>query len=159
MTRRVDLFKTQPALAKAMSDFSHQADALSLDKTLKHLVFIYSSYLNKCAFCLDMHVKEAKIDGERELRMMHIPVWRESQLFTENEKLVFELTHVLTKLGEEGISDSLYEKLTHHFSADEIGQLIYLIVIINSWNRIMIASKIKPGSFDKLYGLEKANLS
>ena len=159
MTNRVNLFKTQPALAKAMTEFSNKASQSSIDNTLKHFVYIYSSQLNHCAFCLDMHVKEAKIDGERDLRLLHIPIWRESQLFTDREKLVFELTYTLTRLAEDGIPDELYSKMQLQFSDDEIGQLILLIAVINSWNRLMIASKMKPGALDNLYGLDKANLS
>ncbi|UXN07259.1 carboxymuconolactone decarboxylase family protein [Bartonella sp. HY761] len=158
MSNRVNLFKTQPALAKAMTELSNKTSSSSIDNTLKHLVYIYSSQLNHCAFCLDMHVKEAKIDGERELRLLHIPIWRESTLFSEREKIALELTEQLTRLGKNGIEDELYSKMQLHFNDDEIGQLIFVIAVINSWNRLMIASKMTPGSLDHLYGLDKANL-
>ncbi|UXM96165.1 carboxymuconolactone decarboxylase family protein [Bartonella sp. HY329] len=158
MSNRVNLFKTQPALAKAMTELSNKTSGSSMDNTLKHLVYIYSSQLNHCAFCLDMHVKEAKIDGERELRLLHIPIWRESTLFSEREKIALELTEQLTRLGENGIEDELYSKMQLHFNDDEIGQLIFVIAVINSWNRLMIASNMTPGSLDHLYGLDKANL-
>ncbi|UXN04267.1 carboxymuconolactone decarboxylase family protein [Bartonella sp. HY406] len=158
MSNRVNLFKTQPALVKAMTELSNKTSDSSMDNTLKHLVYIYSSQLNHCAFCLDMHVKEAKIDGERELRLLHIPIWRESTLFSEREKIALELTEQLTRLGENGIEDELYSKMQLHFNDDEIGQLIFVIAVINSWNRLMIASKMTPGSLDHLYGLDKANL-
>ena len=108
MSNRVNHFKATPALAKALSELSMALGKTSLSPQLKHLIDIRVSQLNGCTFCLDMHVKEAKIDGERELRIYHLPVWRESPLFSAREKAALAFTEALTQIGVHGVSDALY---------------------------------------------------
>ena len=117
------------------------------------------SQLNGCAFCLDMHVKEAKIHGERELRLHHLAIWRESPLFDARERAAFAWAEVLTRIPAEGVSDAAFGELRTHFSDKEIADLTFAIMTINAWNRAGVAFLPTPGSADKLYGLEKANLS
>jgi alkylhydroperoxidase family enzyme len=105
-----------------------------------------------------MHVKEAKIHGERELRLYHIPVWRESPLFSEKERAALEWTEAVTKISE-GISDGLYEKVRAHLSEKEMSELTFAIGIINVWNRLNISSPTTPGSMDAMLGLTKAGLN
>src|SRR5678816_2008138 len=86
----------------------------SLSPTLNDLVHIRASQLNGCAFCLDMHVKEAKIHGERELRLYHVAIWRESPLFSEKERAALEWTETVTNLSSHGIPDELYRRVREH---------------------------------------------
>ncbi len=158
MTSRVNHFQTVPALAKAMSELSNTVGNTALEKSLKHLIDIRASQLNHCAFCLDMHVKQAKIDGERELRLHHVAIWRESPLFSAREKVAFALTEALTRIGEHGVDEALYAELRAHFSEVEISELTFKIAVINTWNRLMILSQMVPGALDSAYGLDRADL-
>ena len=102
---RFDYFHLSAALSKKYMDFGM---AFHMDKTLAVLVDIRASQLNGCAFCLDMHVKQAKLAGERELRLHHVAIWHESPLFTPKERAALAWTEVLTRIPAEGISDAAY---------------------------------------------------
>lgn len=106
-----------------------------------------------------MHVKEAKLHGERELRLYHIAVWRESPLFTSKERAALAWTEALTRIGSSGISDELYAEVREQFSEKELSTLTFRIMGINAWNRLNIAFHTVPGTHDKILGLEKAALA
>jgi AhpD family alkylhydroperoxidase len=159
MTQRLNHFETAPALTKALMDASMEAHKTSLDPLLKSLIDIRASQLNSCAFCLDMHIKQAKIKGERELRIYHVSIWRESTLFNAKEKAALALTDALTTLTETGISEELYHATKEHFSDVEISELTYSIGLINFWNRMQILALSQPGSQDAAFGLTKAGLN
>ncbi|PLR24675.1 carboxymuconolactone decarboxylase family protein [Pantoea endophytica] len=158
MTARVNHFKTVPTLVKAMSELSINVSNVSLETSLKHLVDLRASQLNQCAFCVDMHVKEAKLHGERELRLHHVAIWRESPLFTAKEKAALALTEALTRLGDNGIDEALYSEVRAHFSEVETSELTFCIAVINTWNRLMVLSQMTPGALDSAYGLDRADL-
>src|SRR6185437_15735160 len=102
---------------------SQASKAGSLGEKLLDLVNIRASQLNGCAFCLDMHVKEAKLHGERELRLYHVPIWRESPLFTPKERAALALTEALTHIAPTGISDELYAEVREQFGEKELAAL------------------------------------
>lgn len=158
MTARVNHFNTVPTLVKTMSDLSMNVSNVSLETSLKHLVDLRASQLNQCAFCVDMHVKEAKLHGERELRLHHVAIWRESPLFTAKEKAALALTEALTRLGDHGIDETLYNEVRAHFSEVETSELTFCIAVINTWNRLMVLSQMTPGALDSAYGLDRADL-
>lgn len=126
---------------------------------LAHLVMLRASQINGCAFCVDMHVKEAKIHGDRELRLHHVAVWRESPLFSEQERAALEWTEALTQLSPHGVSDAIYASVREQFSEQELSELTFLVVAINGWNRLNVAFRTVPGSADKQFGLDKAGLA
>ncbi|MEY8709405.1 alkylhydroperoxidase [Mangrovibacter phragmitis] len=159
MSSRVDHFQTIPALIKILSDASVASGKTMPDKKLRHLMDIRASQLNHCAFCLDMHVKEAKLHGERELRLYHVAIWRESPLFTAKEKAALALTEALTHIDNRGVSEALYSELSEHFTQEEISALTFSIAMINAWNRLQILSRAVPGTLDSAYGLDRADLS
>lgn len=158
MSQRTNHHQTVPELSKKLVELSGAIGKSTVGKTILHLVDIRASQINGCAFCLDMHSKEAKIDGERELRLYHVAIWHESPLFNEKERAALELTEVLTKLPEGGVSDALYEKMRSQFTEVEVSELAFAISTINSWNRLQLLSRMVPGSFDKAWGLNKAGL-
>lgn len=158
MTARLNHFETAPDLAKALVNASMAAQQSSLGPVLKHLIEIRASQLNHCTFCLDMHVKQAKISGERELRLYHLAVWRDSPLFDAREKAALALTEALTQLTPSGVSDELYQACLAHFSEKEISELTYVIAIINSWNRMQVLAQTPAGAMDVAYGLDWADL-
>lgn len=158
MSQRIDAFKQSPELIQKLVEFSTSVDDCGIEKNILLLVSIRASQMNGCAFCLDMHVKEAKLNGERELRLYHLPAWRESPLFEPRERAALAWTEALTKLGELGVSDDLYQRVVEHYSDKELSDLTFAVMAINAWNRLNIAFRKVPGSADAAFGLDKANL-
>ncbi|MFC3124076.1 carboxymuconolactone decarboxylase family protein [Pseudoroseomonas globiformis] len=159
MTQRLDYARQSPELFRKMAELSMTVKHGAIEKSILTLVEIRASQLNGCAFCLDMHVKEAKIQGERELRVHHVSVWPESPLFSPRERAALAWAEALTKLSPSGVPDALYEQVRGQFSEKEIADLTFAVMTINAWNRAAIAFRSQPGSADRLYGLEKAELS
>ena len=153
---RLDYFRQSADLSKKYLDFSM---AFRMDKTLSVLIDIRASQLNGCAFCLDMHVKQAKLHGERELRLHHVAIWRESTLFTPKERAALAWTELLTHIPPEGISDAAYAEVREQFPDDELSELTWRVAAINGWNRMNVAVRNVPGSQDKMFGLDKAGLN
>lgn len=158
MTQRLDYASLSPEQIKLQTQLS-QAGHKLLGHRLVDMVEIRVSQLNGCAFCLDMHVKEATIHGENPLRLHHIHIWRESPLFNEKERAALEWAEVVTKLGEQGVSDEIFERIAIQFSEKELSDLTFAIASINAWNRLAISFRTVPGSLDKIYGLDKAGLA
>ena len=158
MTQRLDHSQQSPALFKKYVDFSMALHSSTIEAPLRVLVEIRASQMNGCAFCLDMHVKQARIGGERELRLHHVAIWRESTLFSPRERAALAWTEALTRIPEGGVSDALFDSVRTQLSEKEISDLTYEIMAINGWNRASIAFRAVPGSLDKMYGLEKAGL-
>ena len=159
MTQRLDHSQQSPALFKKFVDFSMALHSSTIEAPLRALVEIRASQMKGCAFCLDMHVKQAKIGGERELRLHHLAIWRESTLFSPRERAALAWTEVLTRIPEGGVSDALFDSVRTQLSEKEISDLTYEIMAINAWNRASIAFRSVPGSLDKMYGLDKAGLA
>ncbi|MCS4243079.1 AhpD family alkylhydroperoxidase [Rhizobium sp. BIGb0125] len=158
ISERLNYGQHSPETIKKLGEATFAAKRGSLDKRLTHLAEIRASQINGCAFCLDMHIKEARISGESELRLHHVAAWKESKLFDERERAVLGWTEVLTRLPADGVSDEQFALMKTLFSEAEISDLTFVIMLINAWNRAGIAFKTIPGSADKLYGLDKANL-
>jgi AhpD family alkylhydroperoxidase len=158
MTQRINYMKESPEFFNKLMELSNAERESSIEESIRHLVHIRASQMNGCGFCLDMHVKEAKIHGERELRLYHTTIWRESPLFSPRERAALEWTEILTKLPEHGVSNDIYDRVRGQFSEKELSDLTFSVLAINSWNRLSIAFKAEPGSADAAYGLTKAGL-
>ncbi len=150
MSTRVNHYQAAPALVNTLMNASAALKKSSLTPTLKQL--------NGCAFCVDMHCKEARMAGERELRLHHVAVWRESPLFSAREKAALALTEALTHIDKTGVCDALYQEAREHFTETEIAEIAFAIAIINSWNRLQLVSQMAPGSQDAAFGLDRAGL-
>jgi AhpD family alkylhydroperoxidase len=159
MTQRANYRTESPELFRKYVELSTLTNKSAIEEKIRDLVAIRVSQVNGCGFCLDMHVKQAKIHGERELRIYHLGVWWESTLFAPRERAALAWAEVLTKLPEQGVPDELYERVSGQLSPKEISDLTYIVTSINAWNRLNIGFKIIPGSLDAAFGLEKANLS
>ncbi len=153
---RPDYARLSAGLFKKYLDFSM---AFHMDEGLALLVDTRASQLNGCAFCLDMHVKQARLRGERELRLHHLAIWRESTLFTPQERAALAWTEALTQIAPEGISDAAYAEAREQFSEEELSELSFRVAAINGWNRLNVAFRTVPGSKDKMFGLDKAGLN
>ena len=157
---RLDYRQEAPALCRKFVEFGLAVGGASeIEQGLAHLVDLRASQLNGCAFCVDMHVKEARIDGERELRLHHVVTWRESPLFSPRERAALAWTEALTQLNPDGVSDALYAEMREHFDARALAALSFRVVAINGWNRLNVAFRTVPGSLDAMFGLERAGLA
>ncbi|NEO71200.1 carboxymuconolactone decarboxylase family protein [Moorena sp. SIO3H5] len=147
METRLKLKKVEPAAYLAMNSLENYVNKSGLDKTLMKLIKVRASQLNKCAFCIDMHTKEARINGETEQRIYALNAWRETPFFSPEERAVLELTEAVTMISENQVPNSVYEEVIRYFSETEIAKLLMAIVTINGWNRIAITTKMIPGAY------------
>jgi AhpD family alkylhydroperoxidase len=159
MGQRINYSEQSPELTRKLFELSELVKKSGLEESLLDLVNIRASLLNGCAFCLDMHVKEAKMHGDRELRVYHVPIWRESTLFSPRERAALEWTEAVTQLPAHGIDDKTYARVRDHFSEKETSDLSFAIAVINAWNRLNIGFQSVPGSLDAMLGLAKSGLA
>ena len=159
MTQRLNYFQQSPELSKKLVELNTLLQKTTIETHIRELVELRVSQINGCAFCVDMHVKMAKIHGERELRLYHVAIWRESTLFSPRERAALAWTEVLTKLPEHGVPDDVYDRVRGQLSEKELSDLTFEVMAINGWNRANVAFRTVPGSADKAYGLDKANLA
>lgn len=159
MSQRLNYFQVSAELSKKYMDYSAAVKKSPVVQEFGDLVDIRASQINGCGFCLDMHVKQAKIHGERELRLHHIAIWRESTLFSPRERAALAWTEALTTLSPQGVSNEVYEQVREHLSEAEVSDLSFLVIGINGWNRLNVAFRTVPGSADAAFGLDKAGLN
>ena len=144
MTARMSWPDVVPAGYAAMAQLEKYGRS-TVEPTVLHLVKIRASVLNGCAFCIDMHTTEALADGERQRRLFAVAAWREaSSFFDERERAALALTDAVTRLGDHGVPDDVWDEAAKHWSEEEIANLILAIGIINVWNRIVIATRRQP---------------
>jgi AhpD family alkylhydroperoxidase len=115
------------------------------DPKLHELIKLRASYINGCAYCIDMHTKDARELGETEGRLYALAAWRESTFFSDRERAALAVTDAVTLLPEAGLPDDVYEEALEQFGEDELAQLIMAIVVINAWNRVAVSTRIVPG--------------
>jgi AhpD family alkylhydroperoxidase len=160
MTQRINYMQQSPELFKKFLEFSmHIKEKSTIETSIRDLTAIRASQINGCGFCLDMHVKEATIHGERPLRLHHIAMWRESQLFSARERAALAWTEALTTLPPHGVPDDLFDKVRTQLSEKELSDLTFSVMAINAWNRVNVGFTSVPGSHDKSFGLDKAGLA
>ena len=159
MTQRIDYQKQSPALFKKFVEFSMAFSQSAIEEQVRDLVDLRASQINGCAFCTDMHVKAATMHGERPLRLHHVAIWRESNLFSERERAALAWTEILTEIPAEGVADDVYERIRAQFSEQELSDLTFLVMAINAWNRVNVAFQVVPGTYDKAFGVDKSGLS
>ncbi|MBQ0986103.1 carboxymuconolactone decarboxylase family protein [Streptomyces sp. F63] len=143
---RMNLPKLAPGIHRAMVALDRAASE-GVDPVLAELVKIRASQLNHCAFCLDMHTKDARAAGEREDRIYLLSAWEEATgYYTERERAALALTEAVTLLPG-GVPDEVYERAAAQFKEAELAQLIGLILTINAWNRIAVTTRALPGAY------------
>ena len=149
---RLDVDAAAPTFSKAMSHLDKAAikelDRVDFDPKLRELVRLRASQLNGCAYCIDMHTKNARAIGETEQRLYALPAWRETPFFAERERAALAFTETVTRLSETHVPTAAYDEVAGHFSPDEIGALLGLIVTINAWNALAVSTRAwQPGSY------------
>jgi AhpD family alkylhydroperoxidase len=133
---RLAVDELAPHISKAMNAFAAAASKVSLEPSLVELVRARASQLNGCAYCVDMHSRDAVAGGDDARRLFLLPVWREAPFFTARERAALALTEAATKLAEGPVSDEVYQQAAAVFSQVELAELIWTITVINAWNRL-----------------------
>ena len=146
MEPRIDYTQTAPEALRAMYGLERAIRTSGLEPNLLELVKMRASQINGCAFCLDMHSKDARAAGETEQRLYALNAWRETPFFTDRERAALEWTESLTLVAENHVPDEQFERVRKHFSEEELVNLTYAVVAINGWNRLAIAVRAVPGS-------------
>jgi AhpD family alkylhydroperoxidase len=154
MQARLDLGKAPAGAYEAMAALDGYVKKSGFDPRLLHLVRMRASQINGCAYCLDMHSKDARAAGETEQRLYLLDAWRETSLYSERERAALEWTEALTLIGEGHVPDAVYASAREHFSEEELVNLALAVVTINGWNRFSIAfraeaGKYRPGMHDR----------
>ena len=147
MQPRLDISKVAPEVYKAMSALEACVRKSGLESSLLELVKTRTSQMNSCAFCLDMHTKDARAHGETEQRLFTLSAWRETPFFSERERAALAWTETITNVSETHVPDDVYEVASKHFTEKELADLTLAIVAINGWNRLSIAFRKVPGSY------------
>jgi AhpD family alkylhydroperoxidase len=148
MEARLPYAHLSPALYRAYLAMSNAASASGLESSLLELVKIRASQINGCAFCLDMHTKDARAAGESEQRLYLLNAWREAPFYTDRERAALAWTEALTLVSESQVPDDVYEEARGHFSDEELVNLSWAVVVINGWNRIAIAFRAQAGGYE-----------
>lgn len=139
---------TESAAYRAMLQLERYVRGSGINSTLLELIKIRASQINGCAFCIDMHTKDARLNGETEQRLYALNAWRETPFFTPEERAVLALIEVVTLIATHSVSDEVYDEVSHYFTTDEIANLLIALVTINGWNRIAITTRMVPGSYE-----------
>lgn len=148
-TARLNLAKTAPKVFRALIGFDSAARE-GLDPTLVELIQIRASHLNHCAYCLHMHTNDARKAGETEDRLHMVPVWREARhFFTEKEQAALALTEAVTLVADGGVPDEVYAQAAARFEEQELAHVLSLILTINTWNRVALATAKVAGTDER----------
>jgi AhpD family alkylhydroperoxidase len=147
MTARIDLMHVSPGVIQAMLGLERQVRQAGLDHRLLDLVRMRASQINGCSYCLDMHSKDARANGETEQRLYGLDAWHDTPYYSARERAALEWTEALTLVADTRVPDDVYERVREHFSEDELVHLSLAIVAINGWNRLNIAARTVPGSY------------
>jgi AhpD family alkylhydroperoxidase len=147
MQARLDFRKASPEGNKAMSALHAFVRGCGLEHSLVELVKLRASQINGCAYCIDMHTKELRADGESEQRLYLLDAWRESPFYSERERAALAWTEAVTLVTDGHVPDEVYEEARSHFSEEELANLTLALVAINGSNRLNIAFRTVPGTY------------
>lgn len=145
MTPRLSIAREAPDPYRAMLALDRAEDGL--DPVIRELVKIRASQVNGCAYCIDMHTKDARAAGESEQRLYALTAWRETPFFTLRERAALALTEAATRPVDRPVPDDVYDEAARYFDPDEMAHLIWRIAIMNAWNRIGVTARLIPGSY------------
>ncbi|PZS40592.1 MAG: hypothetical protein DLM62_02130 [Pseudonocardiales bacterium] len=147
MQSRFSLTELNPDLYRRMAALSSSVHNCGLDHQLLGLITMRASQINGCAYCIDMHSKDARARGETEQRLYALAAWRETPFYSKRERAALALTEAITLITDGHVSDDVYEEARRMFDEEEVGQILWAAAVINTWNRLVIASRSEPGSY------------
>lgn len=142
MEKRIVIENLEPTAYKAMYQLEKYLSSADVDKGSLELIKIRASQVNGCAYCIEIHTKDALRNGENQRRIFALSAWWESPLFTKKEKVVLKMTDEITQIANKGLSSQTYQTAKEYFSDNEIAQIIMQIGTINMWNRIAISTHL-----------------
>jgi AhpD family alkylhydroperoxidase len=147
MKERIDFQKLAHEPLKALLAIENYLTQSSIEPKLHHLIKLRASQINGCAYCIDMHSKDARALGETEQRLYELNAWRETPFYSDRERAALEWTEALTLISHTHAPDESFEKVRAHFTEKEIVDLTYAIGAINLWNRLAISMRVVPGTY------------
>jgi AhpD family alkylhydroperoxidase len=150
---RLDFDSHAATFSRALSHLDHAAtkelDRVEVDPRLRELLRVRASQLNGCAYCIDMHTKDARAIGETEQRLYALPAWRETPYFSARERAALAFCEAVTLVARDHVPAHEYEAVAEHFGEDEIAALVALIVTVNAWNAVAVSTRAwTPGSYE-----------
>ncbi len=153
MNSRMEYQRASPEALRAMLVLEHFVRECGLERPLIELIKMRASQINGCAYCLDMHIKDARAAGETAQRIDLLSVWHEAPFYTPRERGALEWTEVVTNIGRDGVSDDVYKRTREQFTDKELVDLTMAVITINGWNRLAISFRTEVGS----YQIDSAN--
>jgi AhpD family alkylhydroperoxidase len=147
MQPRIEYDKVAPEAIKPMLGLEAYVRRCGLEPALLELIKLRASQINSCAYCIDMHTKDARAHGESEQRLYALNAWRETPFYTDKERAALAWTEAVTRVADTHVPDEVYEQVRQHFGEKELVDLTLAIVAINSWNRIAISFRAVPGTY------------
>jgi AhpD family alkylhydroperoxidase len=147
MEARINYQKVAPGIYEAMFGLGNYLRKSGLEESLVNLICLRASQINGCAYCLDMHWKDLRAAGENEQRLYGLDAWAESPYYSDRERAALAWTESVTNVQQGHVPDEVYEQVREAFSEKELADLTFAIVMINSWNRLNIAARTVPGSY------------
>jgi AhpD family alkylhydroperoxidase len=147
MEPRIPYAKLAPEAYKALMALEQHVRANGLERALVHLVDLRVSQLNGCAFCIDMHSKDLRAEGETEQRVYALSAWRETPFYSDRERAALAWAEAVTMLGGDHVGDAIFAETRRHFEDRELVELTLAICTVNAWNRMIIAFRTLPGSY------------
>lgn len=148
MQPRLNYIELAPEGYKALAGVERFVRQSGLEKSLLELIKLRASQINGCAYCIDMHTKDARAAGETEQRLYCVSVWRESPFYTDRERAAMEWTEAVTLIADGQVPDDVYERIRMQFGDVELVNLNYAVVAINAWNRLAISFRSVPGEYE-----------
>jgi AhpD family alkylhydroperoxidase len=148
MKPRIQYAKAAPDGIKAMRGLENYVRQCGLEESLLELVKLRASQANGCAYCIDMHTKDARAEGETEQRLYALVAWEETPFFTERERAALAWTEAVSKVGKGHVADSVFEHARRYFTEKELVDLTLAIIAINGWNRLAISFRTVPGTYN-----------
>lgn len=146
MPARIDVTKYPDAL-RALAGVERIARSKGIERKLLLLIKTRVSQMNGCAYCIDMHTKDARAEGETEQRLYELSAWRETPFYSDRERAALEWAETLTRIGSHHVSDELYRRTLEHFTEEELVGLTFGVIAINCWNRVAIPFRAEVGSY------------
>ena len=147
MNPRLDITKyISSGLGRAMLNFSNEVQS-KLERPLFELVKIRASQINGCAYCIDMHTKDARLAGETEQRIYALNAWRETPFFSERERAALEWTEAVTRVADTHVPDDVHKRVAAQFTEEELVALTMGVIVINSWNRLAVSFRAPAGTY------------
>src|SRR5574339_1141362 len=158
MKQRLDYSKAAPEGVEILRQLEHYLKKAGLEPDLMELVKLRASQINGCAYCIDMHTKDARNTGESEQRLYGVTAWRQTSFYNERERAALAWTESVTRISEAQVPEEVYHEVKQHFTEKEMVDLTLAVIAINAWNRLAISFRTPVGSYQPDHPVSRKNL-